>query len=391
MEARVAIRWGTARCHSDTTTMGALLEKPVTEKETLIGEANGLKYGVSGMQGWRTEMEDGHALYAAMPGLANVCFFGVFDGHGGNFTADYVSRNLLRVVGEREEYQFFASLPAQSLRDHPIGVELLKAALTGAYIDIDNEMLNCPERYEVDKEGSPKQDQSGCTAVVVLVTPTYILCANAGDSRAIYRTGGKTKRLSFDHKPNLDPEQDRIEAAGGYVSMKRVDGDLAVSRGLGDFRYKDNNELPPDRQKVSCMPEFVCVDRSPEKDEFILLACDGIWDVVSSEECSDMVQKILDEGENDIGTACEEVLDLCLEKNSKDNMTALMVAFPGVLVGKGEGVAARRAKRQMKFDEEQRKKIEKEKAKEKLRAEADEVRKRLLARARREEEEPDSD
>ncbi|CAM9345561.1 unnamed protein product, partial [Ectocarpus fasciculatus] len=79
---------------------------------------------------------------------------------------------------------------------------------------------------------------SGCTAVCTLITPKYIICANAGDSRSVLGTGGATKPLSYDHKPHLELERKRIENAGGGVQWKRVDGDLAVSRAFGDFQYK---------------------------------------------------------------------------------------------------------------------------------------------------------
>ncbi len=89
--------------------------------------------------------------------------------------------------------------------------------------------------------------------------------------------------LSVDHKPYTPSEQARIEAAGGTVSMKRVNGDLAVSRALGDFVYKHSRELPAERQQVSPEPEFIVKERSAE-DQFLILACDGIWDVMSNED-----------------------------------------------------------------------------------------------------------
>ena len=66
--------------------------------------------------------------------------------------------------------------------------------------------------------------------------------------------------------------------AGGVVLYGRVDGDLAVSRGFGDFTYKQHKDLPPEKQRVSCEPEVLVRERS-EKDEVLVLACDGIWDV----------------------------------------------------------------------------------------------------------------
>jgi serine/threonine protein phosphatase PrpC len=162
------------------------------------------------------------------------------------------------------------------------------------------------------------------------MTPTHFICANAGDSRAILVQKKRVLPLSFDHKPTDPPEEARIVAAGGKVSIKRVDGDLAVSRGLGDFSFKNRPDLPPDQQKVTCCPEILVEPRQSSQDEFIILACDGIWDVASNESCAKLVHAILDEGETDIGLVCEEILDTCLERDSRDNMTVAMVTLPAI-------------------------------------------------------------
>lgn len=372
--------------------MGALLEKPITEKETEQGAHGDIRYAVSSMQGWRPEMEDAHVARLDLEQLEGFAIFCVFDGHGGAFTSKFAQEHVISVLCRQEHFQMYQALPAQSLRDHPIGLELLQSALLTTYLELDEDMVNNNARLIVGEDGSHKVDKSGSTACSTVVTPKHILCINAGDSRAMYRTGGHTIQLSFDHKPHNAEERARIEAAGGYVSMKRVDGDLAVSRCLGDFHYKSSPELPPDLQKVTCIPDFVVVNRDLLCDEFILLACDGIWDVLSCWQCSDLIQTILDEGETDLGLVVEEVLDVCLEKQSKDNMTALLVAFRNLRFGSGGGVAARRLLRQKRVEEDERKREEKEHAKRKLKAEAEEVRRRLAQRAKnREEWDSDSD
>ena len=366
------------------------MEKPITEKKTDQGGRKGIRFAVSGMQGWRPEMEDTHVAYLDVCGLQDFAIFGVFDGHGGGLTSKYVQQHFLEVLCRQDHFQLYKSLPAQSLRDHSIGLELLQSALLTTFTEIDKDLMLDKDRLQIDEDGSHKLDRSGSTACLVVVTPKHILCVNAGDSRAIYRTGGYTVQLSFDHKPNNDEERNRIEAAGGYVSMKRVDGDLAVSRGLGDFQFKSSPELPLELQKVICIPDFVLVDRDRHRDEFIVLACDGIWDVLSSRQCGELIQTILNEGETDVSLVVEELLDVCLDRQSKDNMTAVLIAFPALKVGQGGGVPARRAIRQARIAEEERKKKAKEYAKSKLKEEAEEVRRRLAARAR-EREELDSD
>lgn len=235
---------------------------------------------------------------------------------------------------------------------------------------------------------------SGTTACIVLMTPTSMVCANAGDSRAVYSvstsswstsataeattttTDGPpsspqaaaaavqpTPRkhiqrypphaaipLNFDHKPDDPLEEGRIRRAGGYVARGRVEGDLAVSRGLGDFRFKematvlrnmnvtttaaagdnsgsgggdDENDndsnngasmmktiRPPGDQIVSPIPDIIIHTRDNDMDEFVIVACDGIWDVRSNQDCVDEVATMFHEGEQDLGLIAEEVRKL---------------------------------------------------------------------------------
>ena len=237
----------------------------------------------------------------------------------------------------------YAAMSPQDQSDVP-GIELLRPALAKTFSNLDvqirrkqnqknDSFLAMSEMLESRSNGEDlnvKYERSGSTCVVVLVTPSHIICANAGDSRAVLRRGGKTLPLSFDHKPSNIPELERIGAAGGFVKGKRVDGDLAVSRGLGDFLYKSNESVPVEQQKVIPDPDIVLYPRNYEKDEFAILACDGVWDVATNEQCSDFVQELLDDGETDIGLVCEECLDTCLDRNSRDNMTVCVVGFTGM-------------------------------------------------------------
>ena len=135
---------------------------------------------------------------------------------------------------------------------------------------------------------APISQFTGCTATVVLICKDAIFCANAGDSRTILGRSSKTnsvEALSEDHKPDNAEEKARIEAAGGFVEENRVNGSLNLSRSLGDFEYKSNPKKSYKEQMVTCDPEVRCVQRQPSHDEFIILACDGIWDCVDNERC----------------------------------------------------------------------------------------------------------
>lgn len=332
----------------NATQTGTRTNEPITEKTTVRGNVNkaGLEsYAFSGMQGWRMTMEDAHMVCTDIhvegrlePLRKGHAIFGVMDGHGGDFTSEYASANFMNTFSASSRLKKYAAMSAEDQSKVP-GLECLRQTLSETFSRLDVEIRKQQnirnEKKLLSKQqetsGIPSRiryERSGSTCIVVIVTPSHIICANAGDSRAILRRAGKALPLSFDHKPNNAPELERINHAKGFVKCKRVDGDLAVSRGLGDFTYKSNEVLRVDQQKVIPNPEFVTYPRKKE-DEFMILACDGIWDVTNNEECGSFVQSLLDEGETDLGLLCEEAIDTCLDKNSRDNMTIAMVTFEG--------------------------------------------------------------
>lgn len=176
----------------------------------------------------------------------------------------------------------------------------------------------------------------GCTAVVVLMSDSHIICANAGDSRAVLgRSTGNQMcfPLSDDHKPDNAPEKARIEAAGGFVEENRVNGSLNLSRSLGDFEYKSNSALDYTQQMVTCDPEIRSVARQ-NADQFIILACDGIWDCLTSEECVIQTRDALgalDEAKP-VASIIESMFDRIVAKDilssagvGTDNMTCIVI------------------------------------------------------------------
>jgi serine/threonine protein phosphatase PrpC len=279
------------------------MQEPVTTKTTERGhlKQHNLNFAVSGMQGLRPTMEDRHfqSDYIPFSGgderLDDHAIFAVFDGHGGDFTSNYLEANFLSALSERFELSKYAKLPktgAKSREDVP-GVNLLRQALVRTFVELDAAMIPLQrERNKAilagkisavtvkdddDDEIRPKYpgnssqgERSGSTGVVVLLTPTHIICANAGDSRAVLRRSGSVLPLSFDHKPSDVPERERIIEAGGVVKGKRVDGDLAVSRAFGDFSYKQEN-LPVEKQKVVVVPDTIVYPRDFQNDEFMVL------------------------------------------------------------------------------------------------------------------------
>jgi serine/threonine protein phosphatase PrpC len=238
-----------------------------------------------------------------------------------------------------------------------------KAAFEKALMDIDAELRKLPEVES-------GQDQSGSTSVMTLFSPQFVVCANTGDSRAVLCRGGEAVALSHDHKPYNPGEKERIEAAGSHVKFNRVNGDLAVSRALGDFVYKRCETVTEAEQAVTAFPDVI-VEQRTERDEFVVLACDGIWDVMSSQEVCDKVREMLingrpppppadstAEGEEDqhlagrpplpqsphrpwdLGAVAECLIDHCLRLGSRDNMSVIVVLLDPKLAPKPENEPA---------------------------------------------------
>jgi serine/threonine protein phosphatase PrpC len=132
---------------------------------------------------------------------------------------------------------------------------------------------------------SPVAARAGSTSLTCLVVDDLLHLANVGDSRAVLSSsGGKAVRLTEDHKPWDLNEATRVARAGGSVRNGRINGNLNVSRSLGDLRYKQDGQLLATQQMVSANPDVV-THKLRQGDEFLVLACDGVWDCLSDQEC----------------------------------------------------------------------------------------------------------
>jgi len=200
-----------------------------------------------------------------------------------------------------------------------------------------------PDEDEGDEEeyigGDFNEDpgnDSGCTAVVALLVGRELYVANAGDSRCVVCRDGKAIEMSYDHKPEDEIERTRINKAGGRVTQDgRVNGGLNLSRAIGDHAYKTNKELPLSDQMISPVPDVKKLTIDPEKDSFVLLACDGIWNSLSSQETVDFVNDRLEKKNakhdtNYLTNIIKELFDHCLAPDTMgdgtgcDNMTAVI-------------------------------------------------------------------
>eukprot|EP00747_Dinoflagellata_sp_TGD_P217457 gnl/TRDRNA2_/TRDRNA2_89861_c0_seq1.p1 gnl/TRDRNA2_/TRDRNA2_89861_c0~~gnl/TRDRNA2_/TRDRNA2_89861_c0_seq1.p1 ORF type:complete len:460 (+),score=76.82 gnl/TRDRNA2_/TRDRNA2_89861_c0_seq1:51-1382(+) len=272
------------------------------------------------MQGWRKNHEDRHILWSGATDASgeiqaspsgNLGVFAVLDGHGGEVAAhigcDILQKELMGVAARG-----------------PLEDAAAVTQLQAAFLDTDASLRGC----------LAPEDRSGSTvvaAVVSLVSPSeyQVHLAHAGDSRVVVCAGGGLV-CSVDHKPEREDEVARIQAAGGTVEHGalgggplRVDGQLAVSRALGDFQFKPV-KLPPAECKVTAMPEVQSLTCAPG--DWLLLACDGVWDVYTNEEARDFITDALQAPQPvDGSNILVDLMHRCLERGSKDNMTACLV------------------------------------------------------------------
>ncbi|XP_059275319.1 probable protein phosphatase 2C 60 isoform X2 [Lycium ferocissimum] len=171
---------------------------------------------------------------------------------------------------------------------------------------------------------------SGCTACVAIIRESQLIVSNAGDSRCVISRKGQAYNLSRDHKPDLEVERERILKAGGFIHAGRVNGCLNLSRAIGDMEFKQNKFLPAEKQTVTANPDINTVELCDD-DDFIVLACDGIWDCMSSQQLVDFIHEQL-KSESKLSAVCERVLDRCLAPSTAggegcDNMTMILVQF----------------------------------------------------------------
>nr|CAH04419.1 protein phosphatase 2C [Euplotes vannus] len=279
------------------------LESPNKEKHVQHGQNDKLSYGACEMQGWRLGMED--AVIANLDFDEDTSLFGVFDGHGGKEASQVVKDNYERILKGDSSYKDGDC--QKGLYDSFKGTDVFLGSKTGkqemkavadSNPEVKNPLLKILGEEAKDKPAGERDEESymldskGCTANVVLIKGSAIYCANAGDSRCVLSREGKAVNLSGDHKPENEIERERIRKAGSEIVDGRVDGNLNLSRSLGDLKHKQKPGLKPEEQPITCVPD-ITVDKIKPGDDFIVMACDGIWEVKSSQDVVDFISERL--------------------------------------------------------------------------------------------------
>ncbi|CAL9164949.1 probable protein phosphatase 2C 47 isoform X2 [Musa acuminata AAA Group] len=222
-------------------------------------------------------------------------FYGVFDGHGGIDAACFVRNNILKYI--IEDVYFPASV---------------EKAIKNAFMKVDHALA---DSRSLDRS-------SGTTALTALILDRSLLIANAGDCRAVLGKRGRAIELSKDHKPNCNAERRRIERLGGSVYDGYLNGQLSVARALGDWHMKGSKGSACPLSAEPELQETILT----EEDEFLIMGCDGIWDVMSSQCAVTMTRKEL-MLHNDPEKCSRELVREALKRNTCDNLTVMVICF----------------------------------------------------------------
>ncbi|XP_055828601.1 protein phosphatase 2C 16 isoform X2 [Solanum dulcamara] len=266
-------------------------------------------------------------------------FYGVYDGHGGSQVADYCRKRVHLALVEELKFPKHDLVDGSARDTRQVQWE---EVFTNCFLKVDDEVggkVNidlCDDNLITSSCNSEPiaPETVGSTAVVAVICSSHIIVANCGDSRAVLYRGKEAVALSVDHKPSREDEYARIEASGGKVIQwngHRVFGVLAMSRSIGD-RYLKPWIIPE--------PEVMFVPRARE-DECLVLASDGLWDVVTNEEACEVARRRILLWHKRNGTnplperghgvdpaaqaAAEYLSSMALQKGSKDNISVIVV------------------------------------------------------------------
>ena len=226
------------------------------------------------------------------------------------------------------------------------------------------------------KKKRKKIDHSGTTAVLSLIRGNTLYAAILGDSRIVLSRGGNPVELLQPHSPGNDKEKKRIESVNGWVSHEkellisrlrnmdlndpfikekaqrqnfvhiyRVNGDLGVSRAFGDPEFKEPLQNDPDAfwswpkghsktfsgSLVVSEPDVCTCNLTPE-DDFLILACDGLWDVLTPREAVEKITEYFAEKGMNESIASQKLLNLASRLGSTDNISIVIVRLTFVSV-----------------------------------------------------------
>lgn len=285
-----------ASSHTSQTTGDSLCD--VTYRVG-VAENTNLKF--------RRSMEDVHTYVKNFASRLDWGYFAVFDGHAGSQASEWCGSHLHMMV-EKE-------ILADEARD-------VREILNDAFVDVDSQINTklegnsgctaavCVLRWEVPERPVPQNNDDNSSHLSLSEHKRKLYTANVGDSRIVLFRNGASIRLTYDHKASDPLEMQRVEAAGGLIMKSRVNGMLAVTRSLGD-KFFDT--------LVVGNPFTTAVEITAE-DKFLIIACDGLWDVVDDQDACELIAEIEDPDE-----AASTLVQYALKHGTTDNITVMVV------------------------------------------------------------------
>ena len=236
---------------------------------------------------YRDYMEDKGRSILNIKGDPDKALFCLFDGHGGDQVSKYLQNNFINYFKEM--------LPFNNVNE----------SLIKLFKNLD-EKLKELNYYQV-----------GATACIIYITKEkgqrILYSANVGDTRSVLISKNDVKRLSYDHRADDKNEYKRIVSDGGIVFGGRVYGSLMLARSFGDWQLKSYG--------VSCVPHITRINIT-DKDKYVIVATDGIWDVFEDIDTLDISKKFDNSKE-----LCNKLVYQSIEKGSMDNISCFVISL----------------------------------------------------------------
>ena len=264
----------------------------------------------------RKAMEDFHCikknLLRKKNNINNIgviySYFAIFDGHGGKEVSSYLSQNLHQIL--------ISQLKTLShIKDNNISINNIISLIQNTFTITDKIILG----------DTSLKNNVGSTATIVLLLKSckefpskkYIICANIGDSRGYILSRQKLEQITNEHNCRNENEVSRIKQSGGIVFNNRVYGTLMLTRSFGDKEMK--------KYGVTCEPDIFCKNIE-EDDKYIIIASDGVWDVVNESEIMTLENGYEERGK---GLSSDEfskqIVNLAINKGTIDNVSCIVI------------------------------------------------------------------
>jgi len=285
----------------NSSTKAEIVKDDVESKEKANNEGGSTTsvqdIGVCADQNWkyRRRMEDAHHVEDKFNGEPSSGLFAIYDGHGGKEAAIFASENFHKVLAEEinKENNLFEQDSSKVLE-----------VISRSYLATDEQI----------KASVPSHH--GCTAVTVLVTGKgdnrHLFSANVGDARAVLCRDGKAIRLTEEHKASDPVEAKRITDSGGFIIHGRVNGQIIITRSLGDHLMKEFIIGTP----------YTHYEKLSDKDTWLIVACDGLWDVVEDQPAVDFV---LEHSSLSCSEISKKLLIKALQDGTTDNLSIMVI------------------------------------------------------------------